>query len=456
MANVSFYLKDSKKPSSLIFARFSFNYFEIDENGKKVFKFLKYSTGETINPKFWDNETQRAIETKKFPEYPEFNQRLDTLKTAINNIHRQMLNDGQILNPESLKEKVKEHLIKNNNVVNPPKQTESFTAFIKTIMAEMKRGERTTKNGTIFKPRTIINYNATLQNILEYETTTGKKLKFSDININFYNKFVKHFNKKSYAVNTIGGYIKNIKVFMKIATDRKLNNLLDFKDENFRKVEEDIQTIYLTEPELTKIYELDLTGNDSVEIINKKGVKENISKRSLSTARDIFIIGCYTGLRFSDLKQLRKEHFNSNVIKIDTIKTGETVVIPLHWTVKEICNKYEFNLPRVISNQKMNEYLKVLGELAKINETVIITGTRGGLRVERKVKKYELISAHTSRRSFATNMFKAKIPSIAIMKITGHKTEKSFLKYIKISNDENAEMLLQHPFFNQSMNLKVV
>ena len=96
----------------------------------------------------------------------------------------------------------------------------------------------------------------------------------------------------------------------------------------------------------------------------------------------------------------------------------------------------------------MNDYLKEIGKLAEINEPVQISITRGGKTAKEMFKKYELITTHTARRSFATNAYLMDIPSISIMKITGHKTEKSFMKYIRISQEENANKLINHPFFN--------
>jgi len=225
---------------------------------------------------------------------------------------------------------------------------------------------------------------------------------------------------------------------MRLANKQGLTTQREFEDREFKTISEEVETIYLNEQELQKIYNIDLSNN-----------------KRLDAVRDLFIIGCYTGLRFSDLKQIQLEHFiNDQFIKISTIKTGETVVIPLHWTVRKILKKYKNKLPRIISNQKMNDYIKVVGEIAEINEMVIIRETKGGLRIDKKHKKYSLITVHTARRSFATNMFLADVPTLSIMKITGHKTERAFLKYIKVSPEENAKKLLNHPFFNRSKILR--
>lgn len=122
-------------------------------------------------------------------------------------------------------------------------------------------------------------------------------------------------------------------------------------------------------------------------------------------------------------------------------------MIPLKAQVKEILTKYKGVPPEANSNQKMNEYLKELGELAEIDEEILITQTKGGKRVTETFKKWELITTHTARRSFASNAYLMGVPTISIMKITGHRTEKSFLKYIKISQEDNANKLVNHPFF---------
>ena len=134
-------------------------------------------------------------------------------------------------------------------------------------------------------------------------------------------------------------------------------------------------------------------------------------------------------------------------IKIATQKTGETVVVPIKNVVRQIFHKYNGELPSIISNQKMNEYLKAIGEKARISSDIVKTFTKRAKRQSETFKKHNLITTHTARRSFATNAFLNDVPTISIMKITGHKTEKAFMKYIKISPEENANKLVSHPFF---------
>jgi integrase len=125
--------------------------------------------------------------------------------------------------------------------------------------------------------------------------------------------------------------------------------------------------------------------------------------------------------------------------------------VPIHTFVLNILERYGYNLPKVINNQKFNEYIKEICKQASIEETIIIHETKGNLKYSKTEPKYSLVSTHTARRSFATNAFIAGIPTVQIMKITGHKSERVFMKYIKITAKENAARLKLHPFFNKAV-----
>ncbi|MHA2030539.1 MAG: site-specific integrase, partial [Candidatus Kariarchaeaceae archaeon] len=313
--------------------------------------------------------------------------------------------------------------------------------FIRIIIDESKDGNRLTKKGKKISPITIKGYNTTLNHLLHYQETTSSDIDFDLVDMVFYKKFTSYFHQQNYSTNTIAKHIKNLKVFMKEAYKRDLTSNSSFQNEDFRIIEEESDQIYLNDNELEMIYNMPLSDHPRLERI-----------------RDLFIVASYTGLRFSDLKLIKPEHFinNETLLKIKTQKTDEIVVIPLHHTIKSILTKYEGKLPHVISNQKMNKHLKDMGRIAKINQTVSISITKGGLRVDKNYLKHELITVHTARRSFATNLYLAGVPTLTIMRITGHRTEKSFLKYIKVSPEENARLLAEHPYFKESHKLKIV
>ena len=143
------------------------------------------------------------------------------------------------------------------------------------------------------------------------------------------------------------------------------------------------------------------------------------------------------------------------MLTIQQQKTNEFVTIPLHPVFITIWNKYNGVLPANISNQKFNDNLKDVCREAGLKERVMKSITKGGKKQTTVYEKWQLVSSHTARRSFATNLYKSGFPSISIMQITGHKTESSFLKYIKVTKEEHAKMLMMHWQKNGNL-LKVV
>jgi hypothetical protein len=221
---------------------------------------------------------------------------------------------------------------------------------------------------------------------------------------------------------------------MRQAQDEGLHASNEYERKSFKSIRESVQNIYLTESELKKIYELDLSS-DPVQRV----------------ARDIFLIGCYTAQRFSDFSRIipaniRPLENNKMVIELIQQKTGEKVIIPIRYELDEILKRYNYTVPKTYE-QKVNDRIKKIGEKAGITEPVNLEQNKGGLKVKTEVKKCDLIVTHTARRSGCTNMYLAGIPTIAIMKISGHKTEREFLKYIKVSKEETALTLSSHPYF---------
>lgn len=199
----------------------------------------------------------------------------------------------------------------------------------------------------------------------------------------------------------------------------------------------DTDAIYLTEEEIRKIYQLDIPALIEAGEIN---FKSDIEK-----TRDLFIIACWTGLRRSDINNLDKALFDieSKTITITTEKTKHQVVIPMHPMVLSIYKKYGGRFPKLCDRNNTNEHLKECARLADIDSNVRIVENRGGKVSTLLYKKYQLVGMHTGRRSFATNMYKRRFPTIAIMRLTGHTTESNFLKYIKVSAEENALMMAE-------------
>jgi integrase len=407
MPNATFVLKEpNADQETLVFLLYRFD-------GQK----LKFSTGQKIHPKFWNEERQRAKETRQFPGYGEFNNLLLNLSSEVNNRYRSLLNDKLPITPESLRVPLDAYLQKGQAT-----DVKDLISFAEEYVENSNR-----------KPGTKKQLRQAIRNLKEFKAYSKRSMHFDSVDLDFYDDFMKFLLEfKQYGTNTIGTLIKNLKVFMNEAVDRKLTTNIQYRNRRFKTLEEHSESIYLTLSEIEKIYNMNLK-----------------TQPRLDRVRDLFIIGCYTGLRFSDLKQLKDENLTDNRtrIRIRTEKTGELVIIPLHPFVKAILRKHNGIPPEALTNQKMNDYLKEIGEWAGIDETVVLHFTKGGQRVTETYKKYQLITTHTARRSFATNAYLQDVPTISIMKITGHRTEKSFMKYIKISQEDNANKLINHPFF---------
>jgi integrase len=240
------------------------------------------------------------------------------------------------------------------------------------------------------------------------------------------NKEGKIVKEKYLSLNTIGKKIQTFKIFLNAATEEGINKNYKYKSRNFKSVSEEADNIYLNKEELNKFYTHDFS-----------------EKLFLERVRDLFIVGSWTGLRYSDLQQITPDKIKGDFIELRQKKTGQKVVIPVHQTVREILNKYKGKLPEPISNQKFNDYLKEAAELAELDDVFIKTTSVRGKKVEKRYKKYEIISSHTARRSFCTNAYKDNIPTLAIMAISGHRTEKAFLKYIKADGQDHAQKILE-------------
>ena len=199
-------------------------------------------------------------------------------------------------------------------------------------------------------------------------------------------------------------------------------------------LEEDTEEVYLTTEELKAITGADLSEFPGYDIY-----------------RDVFLIGCYTAQRISDYKSIKPEHVTKTakgvpILKLIQQKTGEMVMIPIGKELMILLKKYN-NHPPSVQDQKLNEAIKKIADKAKINTLIEVEKIKGGKKVRTVVPKYELIKSHTARRTGATLMYLAKIPTIDIMKITGHKKESNFLKYICVTKEETADNLAAHPYF---------
>jgi integrase len=345
-----------------------------------------------------------------------------------------------------LKDSLDKYFTKTTKEEREDDNKKSFWGYYNLFLTRMKNGTRLhLSKGTPMAPKTIFQFDNLKRHLENYQKVKKTKIDFDKIDLTFYNYFVEYLTTKlNLAPNTIGKLITNLKVFLREAFDEGITTNNIFANRRFRSNSSLADTIYLTPIEINEILNLDLKTN-----------------LKLDKVRDMFIIGCYTGLRFSDIISIKPEHINDGMIEITQLKTKERVAIPITNEVERILTKYNNSLHK-ISNQKFNDYLyEVVKKCEGLKVEITKKSIQGGKQIVMKNPKYEFVTSHTARRSFATNEYMNKDLSVRdIMAITGHKTEKSFYKYIRQTPKENAERIKiiwkerEHSGFGS--NLKVV
>jgi integrase len=311
--------------------------------------------------------------------------------------------------------------IKYNPKATEPEIKTLFQFVTKFIEEAPNRKDKNT--GRPLTYNNIQQYKATEKHLKDFAKSIRKKdFEFLDINQSFYDKYVSFLQEKDFTQNSVGKHIRVLKLMLNEATIQGYNTNAYYN--SFHVFTEETDTIYLNENELQQLKDT------------------NFSKiPHLDRVRDWFLLLAWTGSRFSDLEKVAKTDIKEGFITFRQQKTNAKVVIPLHPVVLEILEKYNYNLPAAITNQRFNEYIKEACRIAGINTTETMTRTVGGELITEKFEKWEHVSSHTGRRSFCTNMYKRGLPTLMIMSISGHKTEKSFLKYIKVKQNEHAEMM---------------
>lgn len=421
MPTVNFYLKKAEgtPPKSLI-------YLQMRYRGEK----FVYSIGENIDPRDWDKGKQqvktRSQTTKEGKVH--LNSLMDKLAEICMSSYNNELGQGRVPTREFLKTSLDNYLL--------PAKSKSPTAHQKYSLFKLISQFISGDIGDKKTIGTIKTYQTALKHLQQFEAKENYSVDFSTINLEFKYKYVKFLGKsrgsgkekqKGLSANSIAKEIKNVRTFMNMAVELGYTTNLAYKSKKFGVKEVETDAVYLTEKELRSLYKVNFTGNPRLE-----GV------------RDLFVFSSFVGLRYSDASNIKPENIvkidGEFYIKITPIKTGSPVMIPCNDIVLSIFKKYERNknrLPPSISGQKYNDYLKELCEEAGLTET-------GRLSTDLTKPLFKCISSHTARRNFATNCYLAGMDTRMIRTVTGHKTESSFEKYIKVSKEEIAKRMGEH------------
>jgi len=309
----------------------------------------------------------------------------------------------------------------NESITNEPKKGVLFRDFIN--MTVTRKARRMAEN----YPN---NYKTLIYHLDRFSEINDADIFTNSINEAFLDDFIYYLEQSNLKLSYIKTLLSLIKAMSKKAG--MYGYAVDSSYDDVTLDDEDIFTVYLSMNEITRIYYF-----------------RGLSKKQ-ERIRDLFVLGCLTAMRYSDYSTLSSENIQGDYIVKVTKKTGKKVIVPMHDYVKEIIRKYDGNIDFGLSNQHFNRYIKVICRNIGINDSVTFNYTRGGKLVTETRQKWELISSHTARRSAATNMYLTqRMQTFEIMQITGHTTEKSFFRYIRITGSDSAKQIAGDNFFRK-------
>ncbi|MDX6181248.1 phage integrase SAM-like domain-containing protein [Flavobacterium sp. Fl-77] len=417
MATINYRINEkASKDPTMIYVRF------------KADKDSEAPTSIVVFKRHWSKTKQSVKSHHDSDDYRDIvNKQLSDLKSLIVKKYGLDNHSGKTIDTKWLKDVILEF---HNKPTSDSTDKEIFLVDFGDFYTEKSKKRTNPRTGKKLNIRTFQDYNNSVNKLKDYEKYTGSKIRLDGVSLVFHTHFLDYLRDvDKLGENTIGKVIANIKAFLKSAERYGYKVNQDYKSREFVAPSSKTVDIYFNEAEIQKIknHEFELDGY-------------------LDNARDWLIIGLWTGLRISDFLQLRREDYNDGFIQNNNFKTGIPVVIPIHRDVQAVLDKRSGNLPREISDQNFNDYIKIVAE--KVGFTEKVEGSKpvkildgNNKKVSRKVRakyhKYELVTSHICRRSFATNVY-GTIDTLTIMKITGHKTEKQFLDYVKISPMEYA------------------
>jgi len=422
MASLSFSYR-SNKPKAFLEARFSHRI----ENNPNPISFYTRSKIE-VEKSYWKND-----HSKKSND-PVIQKKQNDLNTEITNLRKFVLDDFEKMDIDHVNKDwflniLEEYYNPKGKEQKPVEVIPSLIVDYIPYFLEYRKHE--------MSQTSITKYNVIKHKLERFEASINKRFEIKDINENFKKQFVTYYKSQDYSQNTMHRELGFIKTVCKHA--KSLGVETDPQMDTLKLKKEKVPKIWLTFEELDNIGKLkDLPAY-------------------LENAKDWLIISAYTGQRISDFmrfnsEMLRTENGNK-FLEFTQKKTGKIMTVPLHKKVLEVLNGRNGEFPHSISDQRYNDYIKEVCQRAKINKPLKGKLQRNLETDEKKPKKmrivfgtypkWELVSSHIGRRSFATNFY-GQIPTTYLMNVTGHTTEASFLTYLGKSNKDLAMEIINY------------
>ena len=422
--NIIFTLESRKKDGVLILENVPIR-MRVNFASKRI----EFTTGYRIDAAKWDSDKQRVRNgcTNKLKQSAsEINASLLGYYTEVQEIFKKFEVEEIMPTPEQIKE-VFNALHKPIEEVKQRKSTPNafYKAFDEFVRDCGRQNDWT--DSTYEKFAAVKNHLMNFRDGLTFDF-------FDEKGLNDYVTYLR--DVKEMRNSTIGKQLSFLKWFLRWAFKKGLHQNNDYDSYKPKLKSTQKKIIFLTWEELNKLREFEIPA----------------AKQALDRVRDVFLFQCFTGLRYSDVFNLRKSDIKGDHIEVTTVKTSDSLIIELNNHSKAILDKYkdvafeDDKVLPVITNQKMNDYLKELAELAGIDEPVRQTYYRGNERIDEVTPKYALLGTHAGRRTFICNALALGIPPQVVMKWTGHSDYKAMKPYIDIADDIKANAMSK---FNQ-------
>jgi integrase len=303
---------------------------------------------------------------------------------------------------------------------------ESLVGFIDQFVQDCELGVRLSPKRQKLKSSSISSYKTTQGYLkkFQYQFKTELVLKdFSQIDIDKFSDYL--IIDEGFSMNTHAKCMMDLLQIIKYAIKQNKIPASKMMELEFDTRREETDSIYLTEDEILQLLEI----SEFDDPIHEK-------------VRDVFVMGCFTGMRFSDYSTIDTSAIRNNRLEFVQKKTGGKVTIPIHPVVNTILKKYDNSLPLVPKNNEFNRIIKIVGEkLHSLHVPFTKQITYKRELTEVVLMKYSFLQTHTARRSFCSNEYLKGTDPLIIMAISGHKSHKSFMRYIKVSGDQFADKL---------------
>jgi integrase len=404
---------------------------------------VTFSLGYRVDLSKWSTETQRCINGtshgKKKIAASEINKEIQRVYDFIDKLFDTHQLKGTIPTVDDINNEYNRTINKKSDL-KPLKNKTIFDFFDEFVASQSVENN--------WKSSTLEKFSAIRNHFEAFEKVLTKKLTFDTFTKDGLNDYVSYLRDvKDMRNSTILKQVAFLKWFLKWAAGESYNTNTAFSTFFPKMPKADKKVIFLDWTELMTVYNFDFSKAQKTLPDGTIIDLESENKKALERVRDVFCFTCFTSLRYSDVENLKRSDIKNNEIHITTIKTDDSLTIELNDYSKAILSKYAKEvypgnkaLP-VISNVRMNDHLKDMGEVCGLNELIAITYFKGSKRFDEVYKKYQLLTTHCGRRTFICNALALGIAPQTVMKWTGHGDFNSMKCYIDVANDEKKKAM---------------